>query len=154
MFEQRCLDGIDPKVCPLCREEFSEESMECNGPWEQQDNWDKSDEEEEVEEDTDGEEDWTPRDEEREEDSAAWQELVRARWQDYAVDDCNEDYEDEDGDGDDDEAEGEEHEWSPLGDEVDEDRAAWDELERLQWQYRDANTEFYPGYEEYAEEED
>ncbi|VDB84801.1 unnamed protein product [Peniophora sp. CBMAI 1063] len=35
---RECLNNIDPPVCPVCREEFDDEGIECIGPWEEESN--------------------------------------------------------------------------------------------------------------------
>ncbi|EKM54741.1 uncharacterized protein PHACADRAFT_210523 [Phanerochaete carnosa HHB-10118-sp] len=91
VFCRDCLDRVDPRVCPNCRAEFSEDEIECLDK--EEDDWSPCDEEreedravwrelgwqedevEEEEEPDEDDDDWAPSDGEREEDRAAWREL-------------------------------------------------------------------------------
>ncbi|KIP03707.1 hypothetical protein PHLGIDRAFT_226823 [Phlebiopsis gigantea 11061_1 CR5-6] len=146
VFCGECLFDIDPRVCPLCREGYADDDIDCLGPWEEQDsmcgNADRAQEQQRQE-------DWTPNHQEREEDREVWNEIQQRSWSE----DGN-----KDGDGpgyagagewkdelEEPEDEGvgyvrewtdvdepAESDWMPSDDALEEDRAAWEELERQQ----------------------
>ena len=148
-------------MCPLCREEYADDDIDCLGPWDEQDNLgSRADGYEQQQHE---EEDWAPNHQEREEDREAWNQFQQGAWHGDNKDDDESGYA---GDWEDDLPEDEnvrgyarewiglddsihheqprggpewtnvdrqqEGEWIPSDDAYEEDRAAWEELQRQQ----------------------